>query len=92
MKYNIKHMTLEEIADYLRYERESLIFNFFDRKGVKNNFEEPMSKKEWKQFTKFCLRYDVDGIYDLTETLLDMWKDEKKRLRDDRDKFEIHPN
>jgi hypothetical protein len=83
MKTFIQDMTTDEIVNYLRFKRESLIFNFFDRVGVKDNFEVSMSKKEWKDFTEFCLRKDVDGIFDLTEFLLNIWNENKEMFPND---------
>lgn len=76
-------MSAGEIVEYLRTERQSLIFNFFDREGVKGWFDVSMSIDEWKDFIKYCSREDVEGVASLTEGLMEMWDEEKKKFPED---------
>lgn len=71
-------MGVNEIIEYLRNETQTLVFNVFDREGVAGCLDVTMSEEEWKDFLKYCTRKDVDGVFSLTESLIEMWDWEKK--------------
>jgi len=73
-------MDVGEIINYLRTETQTLVFNVFDREGVQDCLDVTMSEEEWKDFIKYCSRNDVDGVFAMTEELIELWRWEKTRF------------
>ena len=77
MKTYIQDMNGHEIIEYLRYNNELLIHNFFDREGFNNNFSLSIDRGEWREFTEYCLKNDTEEIFNLAEKLFDKWCEKK---------------
>jgi len=72
----ISKMKTSEIVDYLRFEIDCLIYDYFDKLGLRGIFDVRMRDKEWADFINYCERQE--GIWNLTEEYLEMWEKEKK--------------
>ena len=72
----ISKMKTSEIVDYLRFERDCLIYDYFDKLGLSGIFHLRIHDKEWADFIYYCERQE--GIWNLTEEYLEMWEEEKK--------------